>query len=107
MLALLALDVYFLRGEVHQIVCKKSANALLTSSVAIVERGESRTPRRETRGEEPLYLPCMRFRASGSVCEKPGAPAALLISQNLKDVGCCPTGRARSCLGCFGRMSDA
>ena len=50
-----------------------------------------------------LYL---RFRRSQRVRE-PGAPAALLVSQNLKDVGCRATGRARSCLGCFGRMSDA
>ena len=50
-----------------------------------------------------LYL---RFRRSQRVRE-PGAPAALLVSQNLKDVGCRAAGRARSCLGCFGRMSDA
>jgi hypothetical protein len=31
----------------------------------------------------------------------------LLINLNLKNVGCCPTGRARGGLGRFGGMSDA
>ena len=88
-----------------QIVCKKPANALFTSR-AIIERVESRMPWRETRGAGHLDQPYIRFRRCQRVRE-PGAPAALLVSQNLKDVGCRATGRARSCLGCFGRMSDA
>ena len=55
--------------------------------------------------EHLVPLTATRASAASSIVLRP--PRGLMTSPNLKDIECCPTGRARGGLARFGWMSDA